>query len=114
MAEDYDPGTLAPVGEFTFFVDADLYAMNGGELAASEDDLHQAGIERVDIPTEYGADLGERIPVRVRGTAKGIRVYARLLGVVDPLQLEEMERVLAAAEAREQEAGRESSDGYSS
>lgn len=80
--------------EFTFFVDADLYAMNGGELAAEEADLHAAGVVSVDIPTGYGADLGERIPVRVRGTAKGIRFYAKLLGVRDPMQLEELERVL--------------------
>ena len=106
---DYDPGTLAAVAEFTFFVDADLYAMNGGELAAVEDDLFEAGVERVDIPTEYGTDLGERVPVRVKGTPRGIRFYSRLLGVADPLQTEEMERVLAAAEARG-----EGADDYSS
>jgi len=88
------------VAEFTFFVDADLYAMNGGELAASEQDLHDAGIERVDIPREYNTDLGDRVPVRVEGSPRGIRFYGRLLGVRDPLQLEELERVLAAAEAR--------------
>lgn len=89
------------MAEFTFFVDADLYMMNGGELAATEDDLHSAGIESVDIPVEYGTDLGDRVPVRVRGTAAGIRFYAKLLGMADALQLEEMGRVLAAAEARE-------------
>lgn len=89
-----------PVTEFTFFVDADLYMMNGGELAACEDDLHAAGVYGADIPTEFGVDLGERIPVRVRGTARGLRFYARLLGLRDPLQLEELSRVVAAAEAR--------------
>jgi len=96
------------VAEFTFFVDADLYAMNGGELAASEQDLHDAGVERVDIPRGYNTDLGDRVPVRVEGTPRGIRFYARLLGVRDPIQLEELDRVLAAAEARGE--GRE---GYS-
>ena len=88
------------MAEFTFFVDADLYQMNGGELAADEADLHAAGVESVDIPNEYGADLGMRIPVRVNGTPKGLRFYARLLGVRDTMQLEELERVLAAADAR--------------
>lgn len=88
------------MAEFTFFVDADLYQMNGGELAADEADLHAAGVESVDIPNEYGADLGMRIPVRVTGTPKGLRFYARLLGVRDTMQLEELERVLAAADAR--------------
>ena len=88
------------MAEFTFFVDAELYVMNGGELAATEDDLHAAGVQRVDIPTAYNMDLSERIPVRVEGTPRGIRFYARLLGLTDPLQIEEMERVLAAAEAR--------------
>lgn len=91
------------MAEFTFFVDADLYMMNGGELAATEDDLHAAGIISVDIPTEYGADLGDRVPVRVRGTVAAIRFYARLLGLTDALQLEEMNRVLAAAEDRERD-----------
>ena len=88
------------MAEFTFFVDADLYAMNGGELAASEQDLHDAGVERVDIPKGYNTDLGDRVPVRVEGTPRGLRFYARLLGLTDPLQWEELERVLAAAEAR--------------
>jgi len=88
------------VAEFTFFVDADLYAMNGGELAATEQDLHDAGVERVDIPKGYNTDLGDRVPVRVEGSPRGIRFYGRLLGVRDPLQLEELERVLAAAAAR--------------
>lgn len=89
------------MAEFTFFVDADVYMMNGGELAATEEDLHAAGIRSVDIPKEYGADLGDRIPVRVNGATSGIRFYAKLLGMTDSLQLEEMERVLAAAEKRE-------------
>ena len=88
------------MAEFTFFVDAELYVMNGGELAATEEDLHHAGVHRVDIPTGYNMDLADRIPVRVTGTPSGIRFYSRLLGLNDPLQLEEMNRVLAAAEAR--------------
>lgn len=88
------------VAEFTFFVDADLYGFGAGELAAVESDLHDAGVRSVDIPTEFGADLGERIPVRVVGTPKGLRFYAKLLNVRDPLQLEELERVIAAADAR--------------
>lgn len=89
------------MAEFTFFVDADLYMINGGELAASEEDLHQAGVESVDIPKEYGADLADRIPVRVTGSASGISFYAKLLGVTDSVQLEELDRVLAAARKRE-------------
>lgn len=88
------------MAEFTFFVDADTYMMNGGELAASESDLHEAGVHWVDIPREYDADLAHRVPVRVNGSPRGIRFYGRLLGVRDPLQLEELERVLAAAVAR--------------
>jgi hypothetical protein len=86
--------------EFTFFVDADLYFLGGGELHATEEDLHLAGVERVDIPTAYGADLSERIPVRVAGSAAGLRFYASLLGLRDPLQLDELERVLDAAARR--------------
>jgi hypothetical protein len=88
------------VAEFTFFVDAELYGFGAGELAADEADLHDAGVRSVDIPVQYGADLGERIPVRVVGTPKGLRFYAKLLHVRDPIQLEELERVLAAADAR--------------
>lgn len=88
------------MAEFTFFVDAELYLLHGGELAAEETDLHEAGVRSVDIPDGYGLDLGQRIPVRVAGTPKGLRFYARLLGVRDPLQLDELERVLAAAVAR--------------
>jgi hypothetical protein len=88
------------VAEFTFFVDADLYGFGAGELAAEEADLHDAGVRSVDIPTSYGVDLGDRIPVRVVGTPKGLRFYAKLLHVRDPVQLEELERVLAAADAR--------------
>jgi hypothetical protein len=61
------------VAEFTFFVDADLYGFGAGELAAD---------------------------VRVVGTPKGLRFYAKLLGLRDPLQLDELERVIAAADAR--------------
>lgn len=89
------------MAQFTFFVDADLYMINGGELAASEEDLHQAGVVSVDIPKEYGADLADRIPVRVTGSASGISFYAKLLGVTDSVQLEELDRVLAAARKRE-------------
>ena len=88
------------MAEFTFFVDADLYGFGAGELAAAEADLHAAGVSLVDIPTGYGLDLGERIPVRVVGTPKGLRFYAKLLGLRDPLQLDELERVIAAADAR--------------
>jgi hypothetical protein len=89
-----------PLVEFTFFVDAETYMMVGGELAASEEDLHDAGVERVDIPTEFGHDLGERVPVRVLATEKGLRMYAHLLNLHDPLQREEMERVLLAHRSR--------------
>ena len=88
------------MAEFTFFVDADLYGFGAGELAADEDDLHAAGVSLVDIPTGYGLDLGDRIPVRGVGTPKGLRFYAKLLGLRDPLQLDELERVIAAADAR--------------
>lgn len=88
------------MAEFTFFVDADSYLPGAGDLAATEEDLFAAGVESVDIPSGYGADLGSRIPVRVVGSAKGLRFYAALLGVRDPVQLEELERVLAAAGLR--------------
>jgi hypothetical protein len=91
------------VAEYTFFVDADSYGLGGFDaaaLAADESDLFDAGVESVDIPTAFGADLGDRIPVRVVGSPKGLRFYARLLGVKDPLQLEELDRVVAAAVAR--------------
>ncbi len=88
------------MAEYTFFVDADLYGFGGGELAAVESDLHDAGVRSVDIPDGFGVDLGDRIPVRVVGTPKGLRFYARLLGIRDPVQLEELDRVLAAADAR--------------
>lgn len=88
------------MAEFTFFVDAELYAFNGGELAADETDLFEAGVRSVEIARGFGADLGDRLPVRVVGTPKGLRFYARLLGLRDPLQWEELERVLAAADAR--------------
>jgi len=88
------------MAEFTFFVDAELYAFNGGELAADETDLFEAGVRSVEIAEGFGADLGDRIPLRVVGSPKGLRFYARLLGLRDPLQWEELERVLAAADAR--------------
>ena len=88
------------VAEFTFFVDADLYGFGTGELAADESDLHEVGVRSVEIPTGFGADLGERIPVRVVGTPKGLRFYAKLLNVRDPLQLADLDRVVAAADAR--------------
>ncbi len=91
------------MAEFTFFVSADLYMMNGGELAATEQDLVDHGIRSVDIPEEYDLDLSERIPVRVAGSPSGLRFYAKLLGVRDPLQLEELNRVIAAAVARGEE-----------
>ena len=82
--------------EFTFFVDAETYLMSGGELAASEDELHAAGVERVDVPTAFGRDLGDRVPVRVVATARGLRWYAGLLNLHDPLQRDELDRVLLA------------------
>lgn len=87
---DVDP---EPLHEFTFFVDAETYMFYGGELDATEQDLHDLGIESVDIPRGYASDLGERIPVRVRATARGLKAYARLIHLHDPLQLEEMQRV---------------------
>jgi len=89
------------VAEFTFFVDAELYSFGGGELPAEWDDLAARGIELVEIPTGYGVELDERIPVRVVGSAEGLRFYAGLLGRIDPLQHDELDRVLAAAAARE-------------
>ncbi|MEM8902060.1 MAG: hypothetical protein AAGA17_00700 [Actinomycetota bacterium] len=80
--------------EFTFFVDADRYDAAGAELAASWEDLVDAGVEHVDVPSGFATDLGDRVPVRVRATASGLRFYARLLGVDDPLQLEELGRLL--------------------
>jgi len=82
--------------EFTFFVDAETYLMSGGELVATEAELHDAGVERVDVPTEFGHDLGARVPVRVVATPRGLRWYAALLNLHDPLQREELERVISA------------------
>ena len=90
---------IEDVTEYTFFVDAEAFGLGGFEasaLAADESDLHRAGVVAVDIPTGYGLDLGERIPVRVQGTARGLRFYARLLSLRDPVQLEELERVCQA------------------
>ncbi|MFM8847313.1 MAG: hypothetical protein ACKOHN_04595 [Actinomycetota bacterium] len=91
------------MAEFTFFVDAESYGLGGFDasaLAADEEDLFAAGVEKVEIPTAFGTDLGERIPVRVIGTAHGLRFYARLLGVRDAMQLADLDRVIAAAVAR--------------
>ena len=79
--------------EFTFFVDAERYDAAGAELAASWDDLVEAGVEQVDVPTGYEHDLADRVPVRVRATPHGLGFYARLLGVDDPLQLDELRRL---------------------
>lgn len=87
------------VREFTFFVDAEAYGLSGYDaaaLAADESDLHEAGIVAVDIPTGYGGDFGDRIPVRVRATSQGLRFYAKLLSIRDPMQLDELERICAA------------------
>lgn len=88
------------MAEFTFFVDAEHFALHGGELAAEETELFEVGVRMVEIPAGFGADLASRIPVRVVGTPKGLRFYARLLSLRDPVQWEELERVLAAADAR--------------
>jgi len=91
------------VTEFTFFVDAELFGLGGYEssaLAADETDLHESGVYNVDIPRGFGSDLGDRIPVRVTATARGLKFYARLLSLKDPLQLEELERVRSAALSR--------------
>ena len=80
--------------EFTFFVNADRYDSAGAELAASWDDLVDAGVEHVDVPTGYERDLADRVPVRVRATPQGLGFYARLLGVDDPLQLDELDRLV--------------------
>jgi hypothetical protein len=88
------------MAEFTFFVDADGYFFGGGELLATEAELHEMGVRRVDIPEAYGKDLGRRVPVRVEGSPRGLRFYAQVLGLHDPVQLEELERVLAAAASR--------------
>ena len=77
--------------------------MNGGELAATEQDLVDQGVRSVDIPEGFDLDLSERIPVRVAGSPGGLRFYGKLLGVRDPLQLEELDRVIGAAVARGEE-----------
>ena len=81
-----------------FFVDAETYMSYGGELDATEQDLHDLGIETVDIPRGYASDLGDRIPIRVRATARGLKAYARLIHLHDPLQIEEMERVISGTQ----------------
>jgi hypothetical protein len=92
---DVDP---EPLHEFTFFVDAETYMSYGGELDATEQDLHDLGIETVDIPRGYASDLGDRIPIRVRATARGLKAYARLIHLHDPLQIEEMQRVISGTQ----------------
>jgi hypothetical protein len=87
------------MAEFTFFVDAELYMMAGAELSATEQDLFDQGVRSVDIPTEFGSDLGERIPVRVVGSASGLRFYAKLLRIWDSMQLGDLDRVISAAES---------------
>jgi hypothetical protein len=82
--------------EFTFFVDADSYDGAGAELAAEWQDLVDHGVEHVDLPPQYPHDLAHRVPVRVRATAHGLRFYARLLHLTDPLQLGDLERILSA------------------
>ena len=85
--------------EYTFFVDAEAFGLMGYDaaaLAADESDLHDAGVVSVDIPTGFSGDLGDRVPVRVRATARGLRFYAKLLQIRDPLQLEELERICTA------------------
>ncbi len=89
----------ADIREYTFFVDAEAYGLGGYDaaaLAADENDLHQAGVVSVDIPKGFGGDLGDRVPVRVRGTARGLRFYAKLLGIRDPLQLDALDRICSA------------------
>jgi hypothetical protein len=84
--------------EFTFFVDAELYMMAGAELSATEQDLFDQGVRSVDIPTGFGADLEERIPVRVVASGAGLRFCNKLLRIVDPMKLGDLERVIAAAD----------------
>jgi len=86
------------MAEFTFFVDAEPYLMAGVELPATEQDLVDHGIVSVDVPTGFGTDLGERIPVRVVGSGAGLRFYAKLLRVDDEMQLGDLDRVIAAAD----------------
>lgn len=84
---------METVLEFTFFVDTERYEAVGSELPASWDDLVEAGVEHVDIPVGYDIDLADRIPVRVRATPSGLRWFAALISIDDPLQLEELDRV---------------------
>ncbi|CAB4533048.1 unannotated protein [freshwater metagenome] len=89
---------------FTFFVDAEVFGGGGYEaaaLAADEIDLFDAGVYKVEIPQGFASDLGDRVPVRVTGTARGLMFYAKLLNIREEMQLEELGRVRAAALARE-------------
>ncbi len=72
--------------------------MSGAELAASEQDLVDHGVVSIDIPTAFGTDLGDRIPVRVVGSGSGLRFYAKLLRISDEMQLGDLERAIAAAD----------------
>ncbi len=107
-SETADDGSSDPDDrEFTFFVDAEAFGLGGYDaaaLAADEQDLHNAGVISVDIPTGFGSDLGDRVPIRVRGTARGLRFYCRLLSIHDPMQLEELDRVCSASR-RDSSAG---------
>ena len=89
---------------FTFSVDAEVFGGGGYEaaaLAADEIDLFDAGVYKVEIPQGFASDLGDRVPVRVTGTARGLMFYAKLLDIREAMQLEELGRVRAAALARE-------------
>lgn|GEM_PF-474437 len=96
MENDHEALPEIRLIEFTFFVDAETYLMSGGELTATEDELFDAGIEHIDVPTEFARDLGDRVPVRVVGSARGLRWYAGLLNLHDPIQREELDRVISA------------------
>ena len=91
------------VTTFTFFVDAEVFGggYEAAALAADESDLFDAGVYKVEIPTGFAGDLGDRVPVRVTGTARGLMFYAKLLNIKEEMQLEELGRVRAAALARE-------------
>ena len=85
-------------------VDAEVFGGGGYEaaaLAADESDLFDAGVYKVEIPKGFASDLGDRVPVRVTGTARGLMFYAKLLNIKEEMQLEELGRVRAAALARE-------------
>ena len=98
-ARSHEVDLGAEVREYTFFVDAEAYGLGGYDaaaLAADENDLHDAGVVSVEIPKGFATDLGDRVPVRVRATTRGLRFYAKLLQIRDPNQLEELERICSA------------------